>query len=127
MQVSFFFIRGCDVYNLIQNITFVRYGSNVNLGKYIVKDFCICYNSDRQKEIASPSGQRTKSLNRVAPQLRDSSFLFIVAKHPQGYLLSLLLLSSHLQMRWQTTPAVTVIKKEIAITIQTPPSVAGYR
>ena len=34
-------------------------------------------------------------------------FSFMVAKHPPGYLLSLSFLSSHLQMRWQATPAPT--------------------
>jgi hypothetical protein len=33
-----------------------------------------------------------------------------VAKHPPGYLLSLSCLSSHLLMRWQTTPAATVTR-----------------
>ena len=48
-------------------------------------------------------------------------FSFILAKHLVGYLLSLSLLSSHLQMRWQITPAKTATTKEITISIWTPP------
>ena len=66
------------------------------------------------------------------PQLYASTvegffFSFIVAKHPLGYLLSLSLLSSHLMMRWQTTPPITVIKSDMSISICTPPPVVGYR
>ena len=34
-------------------------GSKLSSGKYIAFQICICYNAGRQKEIASPSGQRT--------------------------------------------------------------------
>lgn len=54
-------------------------------------------------------------------------FSFIVAKHPLGYSLSLSCLSSHLLMRWQTTPAATVTRKVTINSMQTPPPVAGYR
>ena len=53
--------------------------------------------------------------------VRGFFFSFILAKHPVGYLLSLSFLSSHLQMRWQITPAKTATTKEIAISIRTPP------
>ena len=53
---------------------------------------------------------KNESPDRSSVQSRDSSFLFIVAKHPPGYLLPLSCLSSHLLMRWQTTPAVTVTR-----------------
>ena len=66
---------------------------------------------------------KNEAPNRVPAQFGASSFLFMVAKHPPGYLSSLLFLSSHLQTRWQTTPAITVTKKEIATSIQTPPPV----
>ena len=38
-----------------------------------------------------------------------------------------LFLSNHLQMRWQVTPAATVTKKDMTISICSPPPVAGYR
>ena len=69
-----------------------------------------------------------KSPNRSSVQSGDSSFLFKVAKRPPGYLLSnVSLLSSHLLMRWLTTPAATAIKKEIMTSMKTPPPVARCR
>ena len=48
----------------------------------------------------------------------EGSSLFIsVVEHPPGYLLSLLCLSNHLQMRWQVTPAATVTIKVIKVFI----------
>ena len=75
----------------------------------------------------SPSERKNEAPNRVPAQSEASSFLFTAAKHPPGYLLPLLPLSSHLQMRWQTTPATTAAKKEMRTSIQTPPPVARYR
>ena len=49
--------------------------------------------------------------------VRGFFFSFIVAKHPLGYLLSLSYLSSHLQMRWQATPAITVTIKASSTSI----------
>ena len=58
----------------------------------------------------------------------EGSSLFIsVVERPLGYLLSLSCLSNHLQMRWQVTPAATVTKKDMTISICSPPPVAGYR
>ena len=51
---------------------------------------------------------------------------FIPAKHPVGYLLSFGSLSSHLTMRWQSKPPMTVTKKEITTSIQTPPPCCGF-
>ena len=48
-----------------------------------------------KKVVISPSGQRTKSPNRVTAQSGDSSFLFTAAKHPPGYLLSLVFCTSN--------------------------------
>ena len=42
-----------------------------------------------KKDMIVPCEQRTKSPNRSRVQFGDSSFLFTVAKHPLGYLLSL--------------------------------------
>ena len=56
-----------------------------------------------------------------------SSYFITVDKKPLGYLLSLSCLSNHLQMRWQVTPAATVTKKDMTISICSPPPVAGYR
>ena len=72
-------------------------------------------------------GSENETPNCAATRSGASSFLFTVAKHPPGYLLPLSSLSSHLQMRWQATPAVTATKKVITTSIRTPPPVAGYR
>ena len=95
--------------------------------KYLAIRICICYNAVRQKVMMSPFGRKDESPDRNSVQSRDSSFLFIVAKRPPCYLLSLSCLSSHLLMRWQTTPAVTVTRKVMMISIWTPPPVAGCR
>ena len=58
----------------------------------------------------------------------EGSSLFIsVVEHPLGYSLSLLWLSNHLQMRWQVTPAATATKKDMTISMCSPPPVAGSR
>lgn len=49
----------------------------------------------------------------TANTFEGSSLFISVVEHPPGYLLSLLCLSNHLQMRWQVTPAATAIKKEV--------------
>ena len=51
-----------------------------------------------EKDAKVPCEQRMKSPNRVGPQFGDSSFLFIAAKHPLGYLLLLSSPSNHLMM-----------------------------
>lgn len=52
----------------------------------------------------------------------EGSSLFIsVVEHPPGYSLSLLWLSNHLQMRWQVTPAATATKKDMTISMCSPP------
>ena len=52
----------------------------------------------------------------------EGSSLFIsVVEHPLGYSLSLLCLSNHLQMRWQVTPAATATKKDMTISMCSPP------
>ncbi len=84
---------------------------------YLAIKICICYNAIRQKVMMSPFGRKNESSDCNGVQSRDSSFLFIVAKHPPGYLLSLSCLSSHLLMRWQTTPAATVTRKVMMISI----------
>ena len=63
----------------------------------------------------------------TANTFEGSSLFISVVQHPPGYLLSLLCLSNHLQMRWQVTPAATVTKKDMTISICSPPPVAGYR
>jgi len=57
--------------------------------KYIEKELCICYNAKRQKVIAFQYERRNESPNRSSVQSGDSSFLFILAKYPVGYSLSL--------------------------------------
>ena len=64
-----------------------------------------------KKEMRSSSRQKNESPNRVTAQSGDSSFLFTTAKHPPDYLLPLSPLSSHLQMRWQTTPDPGITRK----------------
>ena len=91
--------------------------------KNIANQNGICYNASRQKGNGKSIWTKNEASNRVPAQLGASSFLFTMAKHPPGYLLLLSFLSSHLQTRWQTTPAITVTKKEIATSIQTPPPV----
>ena len=86
----------------------------------------ICYNASRQKSNC------TFMAKNEAPDCSASTFrgfflFFLVVKRPPGYLLSLLCLSNHLQMRWQVTPAATVTKKDMTISICSPPPVAGYR
>ena len=67
-----------------------------------------------------PVGKKDMTMFHVnkerAPRMYANTFegssLFIsVVEHPPDYLLSLLCLSNHLQMRWQVTPAATVTKK----------------
>ena len=88
---------------------------------------CICYNASRQKRYDYvPCEQRT-SPGCTANTFEGSSLFISVVEHPPGYLLSLLCLSNHLQMRWQVTPAATVTKKDMTISICSPPPVAGYR
>lgn len=87
---------------------------------------CVCYNAIRQKDMS------IHMYKERIPQLYPNTvegffFSFVVAKHPLGYLLSLSLLSSHLMMRWQTTPPITVTKSDMSISICTPPPVVGYR
>jgi hypothetical protein len=84
---------------------------------YLAIKISTCYNAIRQKVMMSPFGRKNESPDRNGVQSRDSSFLFIVAKHPPGYLSSLSCLSSHLLMRWQTTPAATVTRKVMMISI----------
>ena len=74
-----------------------------------------------------PCRQRTNPPDCNGVQSGDSSFLFIVAKRPLGYLLPLSCLSSHLLMRWQTTPAATVTRNVKNNSMQPPPPVAGCR
>ena len=86
---------------------------------------CICYNASRQKRYDYvPCEQRT-SPGCTANTFEGSSLFISVVEHPPGYLLSLLCLSNHLQMRWQVTPAATVTKKDMTISICSPPPVAG--
>lgn len=63
----------------------------------------------------------------TANTFEGSSLFISVVEHPPGYLLSLLCLSNHLQMRWQVTPAATATKKDITISMCSPPPVAGSR
>ena len=63
----------------------------------------------------------------TANTFEGSSLFISVVERPLGYLLSLSCLSNHLQMRWQVTPAATVTKKDMTISICSPPPVAGYR
>lgn len=67
-------------------------------------------------------GSENETPNCAATRSGASSFLFTVAKHPPGYLLSLSCLSSHLPMRWQTTPAATDTRNVAIISIGSPPS-----
>jgi hypothetical protein len=53
---------------------------------HLAMDLSICYNVGRQKRDDVQDERRNESPNRTAIQLRDSSFSFIVAKHPLGYL-----------------------------------------
>lgn len=53
----------------------------------------------------------------TANTFEGSSLFISVVQHPPGYLLSLLCLSNHLQMRWQVTPAATVTIKVIKVFI----------
>ena len=88
---------------------------------------CICYNASRQKRYDYvPCEQRT-SPGCTANTFEGSSLFISVVERPLGYLLSLSCLSNHLQMRWQVTPAATVTKKDMTISICSPPPVAGYR
>ena len=63
----------------------------------------------------------------TANTFEGSSLFISVVEHPLGYSLSLLCLSNHLQMRWQVTPAATATKKDITISMCSPPPVAGSR
>ena len=53
----------------------------------------------------------------TANTFEGSSLFISVVERPLGYLLSLSCLSNHLQMRWQVTPAATVTKKDMTISI----------
>ena len=77
---------------------------------YLAIKICICYNAVRQRNVEKSMSAKNESPDRNEVQSRDSSFLFTVAKHPLDYLLPLSCLSSHLLMRWQTTPAATVTR-----------------
>ena len=94
---------------------------------YLAINICICYNADRQRNVENSMQAKNESPDRNGVQSGDSSFLFIVAKRPLGYWLPLSCLSSHLLMRWQTTPAVTVTRNVKNNSMQTPPPVAGCR
>ncbi len=74
-----------------------------------------------------PCRQRTNPPTVMAYSRGILLFFFIVAKRPLGYLLPLSCLSSHLLMRWQTTPAATVTRNVKNNSMQTPPPVAGCR
>ena len=88
---------------------------------------CICYNASRQKDMAMFHVNKERAPGCTANTFGGSSLFISVVEHPLGYLLSLLCLSNHLQMRWQVTPAATVTKKDMTISICSPPPVAGYR
>ena len=53
----------------------------------------------------------------TANTFEGSSLFISVVERPLGYLLSLSCLSNHLQMRWQVTPAATVMIKVIKVFI----------
>ena len=94
---------------------------------YLAIKICICYNAVRQRNVEKSMQAKNESPDRNEVQSRDSSFLFTVAKHPLDDLLPLSCLSSHLLMRWQTTPAATVTRNVKNNSMQTPPPVAGCR
>ena len=62
--------------------------------KKIVIQICICYNANRQRNVVTFHAGKEEDPDRNGVQSGASSF--IVAKHPLGYSLSLLRLSSHL-------------------------------
>lgn len=68
---------------------------------------CVCYNAGRQRNVTIFHAGKERSPQPCCSTVEGFFFSFIVAKHPLGYLLSLSCLSSHLLMRWQTTPAET--------------------
>ena len=78
--------------------------------KYIAILNCICYNASRQK-VNRISIAKEWSPRQCCSTVEGFFFSFMVAKHSPGYLLSLSFLSSHLQMRWQATPAPTETTK----------------
>ena len=53
----------------------------------------------------------------TANTFEGSSLFISVVERPLGYLLSLSCLSNHLQMRWQVTPAATVMIKVVKVFI----------
>lgn len=65
----------------------------------------ICYNVNRQKDMNSPC--RTMKSHEVATRG------FSISNNITSYSLP----SNHLLMRWQTTPAITVTKKDMNISI----------
>ena len=95
--------------------------------KHIEKDFCICYNANRQKRDYKSIWTKEWIPRPYCRTVWGFFLSFIVAKNPLGYLLPLSSLSNHLMMQWQTTPPTTVTKKEITTSIQTPPPCCGYR
>ena len=95
---------------------------------HIALSSCICYNASRQKrDMAMFHVNKERTPGCTANTFEGSSRFISVVEHPLGYLLSLLCLSNHLQMRWQVTPAATVTKKDMTISMCSPPPVAGYR
>ena len=71
----------------------------VHIAKSILKKvFAYAIMPIGKKDAKVPCEQRMKSPNCVAPQSGDSSFLFIAAKHPPGYLLLLSSPSNHLMV-----------------------------
>ena len=80
---------------------------------YLVIKICICYNAVRQRNVEKSMQAKNESPDRNGVQSRDSSFLFIVAKHPLDYLLPLPCLSSHLLMRRQTCWAWSMISRKM--------------
>ena len=73
---------------------------------------CICYNCHRQKSNYAFIA-KNEAPGCTGTTIRGFFLFFRMVKHPSGYLLSSSFLSSHLQMRWQVTPAATVTKKVI--------------
>ena len=58
-------------------------------------------------------------------QLFGGSYVLFVTLNQADY--RLLLPSSHLQIRWQTTPAMTAAENDISISISKPPPCYQYR
>ena len=90
----------------------------LNLATNIAIFICICYNASRLRDM------RISIVNRRKPRrshLRGFLFLFLNGSLDHRLVACYLSPSSHLQMRWLTTPATTAMIRDMRYSIANTP------